>query len=311
MLSARQHGRVICVGHAALDRVYSVESWPAASAKIAARAFAESGGGMAANAAVAIARLRGEVEFWGPTGADGVAEVIRAQLAHEHVDVDNLRGFQGRSSSHSAVLVDARGERLVVGHRGSALQATAEWLPLARIKAAGALLADVRWPAGAAAALQAARKDGVAAILDGEVAEGGVLEELVGSADHAMYSELGLAAYCEGEPADGLRKALNAGARVAAVTRGAAGVFWIEAGAPQHLRHCPAFPVVAVDTLAAGDVFHGAYALAISEGQTVEQAIRFGAAAAAIKCSRPGGRQGAPMREEVELLLAANPQGRA
>ena len=302
---------MICVGHAALDRVYSVEAWPAASAKIAARAFAESGGGMAANAAVAIARLGGEAEFWGPTGADGVAEVIRAQFAREHVDADNLRGFQGRSSSHSTVLVDARGERLVVGHRGSALQVAAEWLPLARIKAAGALLADVRWPAGAAAALQAARRDGIAAILDGEVAETGVLEELVGRADHAIYSELGLAAYCEGEPADGLRRALNAGARVAAVTRGAAGVLWIEAGAPQHLRHCPAFPVQAVDTLAAGDVFHGAYALAIAEGQAIEQAIRFGAAAAAIKCSRQGGRQGAPTREEVELLLAANPQRRA
>jgi len=309
-LTAGRHGRVICVGHAALDRVYSVESWPAASAKIAARAFAESGGGMAANAAVAIARLGGETEFWGPTGADGVAELIRAQLACEHVDVDNLRGFPGKSSSHSAVLVDARGERLVVGHRGSALQATAEWLPLARIEGAGALLADVRWPEGAAAALRAARRAGIAAILDGEIAEAGVLEELVGSADHAIYSERGLASYCEGEPADGLRKALNAGARVAAVTCGEAGVLWIEADAPQHLRHCPAFPVLAVDTLAAGDVFHGAYALAISERQTTEQAIRFGAAAAAIKCSRPGGRQGAPTREEVELLLAACPQRR-
>jgi sulfofructose kinase len=306
-LSAARHGRVICVGHAALDRVYSVESWPAASAKIAARAFAESGGGMAANAAVAIARLGGEAEFWGPTGADGVAEIIRTQLARENVDVDNLRGFQGESSSHSAVLVDARGERLVVGHRGSALQATAEWLPLARIKAAGALLADVRWPAGAATALQAARRAGIATILDGEIAETDVLEKFVGSADHAVYSELGLAAYCEGEPADGLRKALSAGARVAAVTCGEAGVLWIEADTPQHLRHCRAFPVLAVDTLAAGDVFHGAYALAISEGQTIEQAIRFGAAAAAIKCSRPGGRQGAPTRDEVERLITLNP----
>lgn len=295
------------MGHAALDRVYAVESWPAASAKIAARTFAESGGGMAANAAVAIARLGGRAQFWGPTGADGVAEVIRAQLAGENVDVENLRGFQGRTSSHSAVLVDALGERLVVGYRGSALQETAEWLPLAGIAAAGALLADVRWPAGATSALQAARRAGIAAILDGEVAEAAVLEALVGDADHVIFSERGLATYCEGEPADGLRKALGAGARVAAVTCGEAGVLWIDAAAPQRLRHCPAFPVPVVDTLAAGDVFHGAYALAISEGQTIEQAIRFGAAAAAIKCTRPGGRQGAPTREEVERLFSLNP----
>lgn len=299
---------MICVGHAALDRVYAVESWPAASAKIAAQAFAESGGGMAANAAVAIARLGGMAQFWGPTGADGVAEVIRTQLAGENVDIENLRGFQGRTSSHSAVLVDVLGERLVVGYRGSALQETAEWLPLAGIAAAGALLADVRWPAGASAALRAARRNGIAAILDGEVAEAAVLEALVGDADHVIFSERGLSTYCEGEPADGLRKALGAGARVGAVTCGEAGVLWIDATAPQRLRHCPAFPVPVVDTLAAGDVFHGAYALAISEGQTIEQAIRFGAAAAAIKCTRPGGRQGAPTREEVERLLAAGLQ---
>ncbi len=66
--------KVICVGHSALDRVFTVEAWPDASAKVAARAYTEiGGGGMAANASVAIARLGGEVQFWGPAGADGVA----------------------------------------------------------------------------------------------------------------------------------------------------------------------------------------------------------------------------------------------
>ena len=109
----------------------------------------------------------------------------------------------------------------------------------------------------------------------------------------------------------GLRRALDRGVLVAAVTHGEQGVHWIESAAPGALRHCPAFPVVAVDPLAAGDVFHGAYALALAEGSNVGEAMRFAAAAAAIKCSRPGGRSGTPLRQEVDAFLAAGPALRA
>jgi sulfofructose kinase len=62
-------------------------------------------------------------------------------------------------------------------------------------------------------------------------------------------------------------------------------------------------PVQVVDTLGAGDVFHGAYALALAEGKPALAAARFASAAAAIKCGRPGGRAGSPTRGEVEELF--------
>ncbi|MEX0959358.1 MAG: PfkB family carbohydrate kinase [Burkholderiales bacterium] len=295
--------RVVCVGHAALDRIFAVDSWPDHSAKIAASRYEESGGGMMANAAVAISRLGGEVALCGPLGEDAVGPVIRAQLQAEGVNVDALRSFPGMTSSHSAVLVDARGERLVIGYRGSALHAPADWLPLDPPASAAAVLVDVRWPQGAEAALRAARDANVPAILDGEVAPAGLLDSLSAIADHVVFSERGLAE-CSGLDVEGgLRRVLAKGARVAAVTRGAAGVFWVEGDAPHELRHCPAFDVTVVDTLAAGDVFHGAYALAIAEGRRTGDAMRFASAAAAIKCSRPGGRGGAPTRSEVEAVL--------
>jgi sulfofructose kinase len=58
-----------------------------------------------------------------------------------------------------------------------------------------------------------------------------------------------------------------------------------------------------VDTLAAGDVWHGAFAVAIAEGQCVADSAAFATAAAALKCQRPGGRLGAPSRSEVAALL--------
>ena len=68
-------------------------------------------------------------------------------------------------------------------------------------------------------------------------------------------------------------------------------------------RRFEAFDIIPVDTLGAGDVWHGAFALALSEGMSEEQAIPFASAAAAIKCCRTGGREGAPNRQEVLQFL--------
>ena len=89
------------------------------------------------------------------------------------------------------------------------------------------------------------------------------------------------------------------------VTVGADGFLWLE-GDREHRARAPR--VNAIDTLAAGDVFHGAFALAIGEGKTVAAAARFANAAAALKCTHLGGRLGAPTRAEVDALLAAQPE---
>jgi sugar/nucleoside kinase (ribokinase family) len=65
----------------------------------------------------------------------------------------------------------------------------------------------------------------------------------------------------------------------------------------------PAFPIDAVDTLAAGDVFHGAFAVALIEGRDPHTAMRFAAAAAALKCTRFGGSGSAPQRADVDAFM--------
>jgi sulfofructose kinase len=79
----------------------------------------------------------------------------------------------------------------------------------------------------------------------------------------------------------------------------------VDAAEPGTVRKLPAFPVRAVDTLAAGDVFHGAFLLALAEGRGVAAAARFANVAAALKCSRFGSRTTTPGRAEVETFLAA------
>jgi len=305
---------VICLGHAAFDRVHTVDAMPASATKVRATAYREVGGGMAANAACAIARLGGRATFWGRAGDDAAGAAMVRELVAYGVDASGLRLFEGCRSSQSTVIVDARGERLIVSYWGDA-PGDAGWLPLADVARAGAVLADVRWPEGALALFAAARRANVPSVLDADVAEPAILDALMREADHVVFSSHGLARWAGIAPHAGTAdqrvaherawrtmREVNPRARACAVTAGAEGSWWIVDGAGSHV---PAPQVEAVDTLAAGDVFHGAYALALAEGRGIRDAARFASCAAAIKCTRAGGRDGAPTRAEVDARLAA------
>ena len=121
-------------------------------------------------------------------------------------------------------------------------------------------------------------------------------------ATHVIFSAEALRATTR---LDDIADALALIARVApgflAATNGPDGVLWLENGRPRRLA---AFPIEAVDTLGAGDTFHGAFALALAEGCDLNRAMRFAAAAAALKCTRFGGISGTPTRHDVDAFLA-------
>jgi sulfofructose kinase len=303
--------RVCGVGHVALDMVFELERIPQEPVKVPARVLRRVVGGMTANACVAAARLGAAVRFGSPVGDDDAVASFRAHFAREGVDAAGLQTVPGASSSVSAVLVDARGERLIVSHHGDALQRPPP-LDLAWLEGAGAVLADPRCPAWAEAALEWARSRGVVSVFDGDTAPREVLQRLVVRAGWAVFSQPGMAVFAgdggtrPGTAAldAGLDEALARGAEVAVVTLGEHGLRWRRQGQP--VRAMPALSAgTVVDTLGAGDTFHGALAVALAEGQGDEAALRFAAAAAAIKCTRHGGVLGAPGRDEVRALLAA------
>jgi len=280
---------VVCLGHAALDRVYTVDAIPAVATKVRASAFREVGGGMASNAACAIARLGGRVAFWGRAGDDAAGAAMAREFASYGVDATAFRRIAGFRSSQSAIVVDARGERLIVTHLGD-VPDDAAWLPLDKV----------------IALFDAAHDAGVPSVLDADVADADVIDALACRADHVVFSEHGLACWAslpDGADAtarlDALARAWSSmrdGARACAVTCGEAGSWWLTR---EGAFHVPAPAIDAVDTLGAGDVFHGAYALAIAEGSDIAGAARFATHAAALKCTRDGGRAGSPTRDEV------------
>ena len=286
----------------ALDAIYRVHAIPTAATKVLATGFVESGGGMAANASVAIARLGGRAQYWGRLGDDALGTRILGQLAAEGVDVGGVRRVSGCASPSAAILVAPDGERLVCAYNDPALDRDASWLPLAQVAAFAAILADVRWPEGAAAVLDTARGAGRPAVLDADVGPPEALIDLAARATHPVFSEPGLACAAGPGGAGACLERIAAGhPGVVGVTLGPDGFLWRRGGREYRV---PSYPIHAVDTLAAGDVWHGAFTLMLGQGTDIEDAARFANAAAAIKCTRSGGRNGAPTRAEVEAFVA-------
>ena len=294
--------RVICVGHAALDRIYRIEAFPPEPTKVRALEHVEAGGGMAANAAVAIARLGGRAELWSRVGDDAAGAAILGGLRAERVDVRYVLSYEGARSSTSAIIVDDRGERLIVGQRDAGMPSGTSWLPLERIKEADIILGDVRWLEGLRASFARAREDGVTTVLDAELGAREALPDILKLTDYAIFSGPSLREFAAGETdQDRLAAVLTHGPRHAGVTLGAHGYAWRARDGSFGTQ--AAFPVAVTDTTGAGDAFHGAFALMIAEGRRVEEAARMACAVAALKCTRLGARSGLPTREDVALLL--------
>ena len=294
--------RVLGVGHVSMDHMFEVQTLPTQPLKTPALAYAARMGGMTANACVAAARLGATVSFAGPVGDDDAALRFAHRFADEGIDPLGLIRVLGAASSVSTVIVDAHGERLIVNHRGSALSSAPpfsdEWLDGADV-----LITDPRCPAWAEAALRCAKARGLLAVLDGDTAPQADLQRLVPLATWAVFSEAGLALFAPTMSASqALAAAVAAGAEVAVVTLGARGLQWLRAGA--NVQAMPAFAVAPVlDTTAAGDVFHGALAVALAEGRSDGDALRFASTAAALKCLRREGVLGAPGRVEVDRFF--------
>ena len=298
----RMAKHLLCVGHIALDLIFSVSEFPDHPTKTPAHRHHRGVGGMSGNAAIALARLGARVDFCGPVGDDDTAEVFEQVLRREGVGLSGLRRVPGASSSVSSIIVDRHGERMIFNAKGSALDAPGPFDPSV-LDGIDFVLVDPRCPAWAEAALHEAHRRGIPSMLDGEVSPRADLQRLVPLADWRVFSERGLLAYADGEPEVVLQQlAAQDSSRRVVRTLGAQGVQWCDVqGRLQQMTAVHAGPVV--DTLGAGDVFHAALGLALAEGQPERAALRFASAAAAIKCSRADGIAGAPNRAEVQALL--------
>ncbi|MER9527004.1 sugar kinase [Mesorhizobium sp. M0292] len=298
--------KLLSVGALTLDTILRVETLPTHQGKFIASDGIQIASGMATSAACAARRLGAEVFLWASAGDDAVGDQLLAGIEAEGVDCGFVRRVEGARSALAAILVDAHGERIIVPFYDPKAQADPEAVPVADLSGFDAVLVDVRWPGAAALALTAARDAGCPAILDADTAPLEVLEHLLPLASHIVASETAARIVC-GHALNPETACADLASRTdafVAVTGGASGSWWHDRSAGC-VRHIAAPKIKAVDTLAAGDVFHGAFAVGLAEAMPIEQALRFASAAAALKCQRFGGRLGAPDRAETMAMVAA------
>jgi len=295
--------RILCIGIPVRDLTFRTQRVPARGSKENATYFEEICGGNSLNAAIGILRLGGRAAICGPMGdaRETASRYIFDQLANEGIDAAHLVHMKGLVTPLSAIMIDPTGERTIVTFRDPELWKVT--LPPAEIllEDCDAILTESRCAAFCTDLCAEAVRRGIPVIVDVDRAMS-LREGLLTASTHLVFSSEPLQETAdESDEGAALKKIAKLTPSFLAGTRGPRGTIWLD----EHgeLQETPAFPVHTVDTLGAGDVFHGAFALAITEKQELRQALRFASAAAALKCTRFGGAFAAPQRIEVEELL--------
>jgi sulfofructose kinase len=293
---------VICLGCAFWDTIFKIDQIPGYGTKVLPEKAVQAASGMATAAAATIARLGGNVELWARIGDDPTGDSFLRDLSRESIRNDRIRRIPGAKTAFATILVDNRGERLVVPYTDPSLDPDPSWLPLHEVADAAAVLVDMRWPEGARALLAEARRHGVPTIVDADVAPLGALREMIALADHVLFSEPALLSLvANSSPREALVEvASDLDAEIVGVTLGAAGaMIWQRGASADSVDEFPSIPVHAVDTLNAGDVWHGTYVYGLINGWGLSRTVQMANIAAAMKCEHFGGRLGSPRLPEL------------
>jgi sugar/nucleoside kinase (ribokinase family) len=289
------------------DLTFRIDELPARGSKVNASHFEEIAGGNALNAAIGIVRLGGRASVCGPMGdsRETSARYIFEKLAHEGIDTRHIVHMPGLVTPISNIMIDPSGERTIVTFRDPELWKVHLPDTDALLQDCDAILTENRCAEFCTDLCAEARKRGIPVVVDVDRAMS-LREGLLTASSHLIFSSEALQATAGiGNDADALMKIAKLTPSFLAGTRGPRGTIWLDQR--RQFQETPAFPVHTVDTLGAGDIFHGAFALAITEKQDVPDALCFASAAAALKCTRFGGAFACPQRTEVETLLSVEP----
>ncbi|MBN2426428.1 MAG: hypothetical protein JXR46_13400 [Calditrichaceae bacterium] len=294
---------ILCVGVTSYDLYYQIDHHPDQDEKMNAVNFAECGGGPAANAAYTAARLGRKVSFAGYIGKDYYGRKHLAELQATGVDTSMV--YQDDIITPvSVVLVKQGGHRALINYRNKAGIIPLDFINPTQINTK-ILLMDGHEPQISMQFLDSFKNRKVISILDAGSVHSGT-ELLAGKVDYLIGSEIFALDYTGKSDSDEALTALSATAPNIIITLGAKGLIWKNRLTSGKMS---AFDIKALDTTGAGDVFHGAFAVSLLENESFEQALKFAGAAAALSCTKLGGRTGAPYRAEIiQLLEQQNPK---
>ncbi|MFH0991918.1 MAG: ribokinase [bacterium] len=300
--------KIVVVGSANTDMILKTSHLPKSGETVLGGKFSMAAGGKGANQAVAAARAGGDVTFISRLGCDLFGEQALAGYIRDGINTQFIQQEPETSSGIAFIVVDANGNNNIAVASGANAHLSPDDINLARsaIAAADILLVQLEIPIETVRhAILLASQAGVTTILNPAPAQ--LLEhELLGLVSiltpNEFETEMLTKISVKEDPSAPARVLLKSGVAKVIITLGERGAFFADG---THSELILAYPVKAVDTTAAGDVFNGVLAVAVGEKQEIRSAIRFANAAAALSVTKLGAQPSAPSRNEIESLIAA------
>ena len=307
-MSAGRKPRIVVLGGINMDLVASTERMPAPGETVFGRSFHTAPGGKGANQAVAAARLGADVRMVGRVGQDEFGPSLIAGMEKEGIDVSGVAVDPDNPSGIAMIVLDDDKQNYIIATYGANLASDDRQVSAveAALDGASALLLQLETPLEVAIeSARIARRRGVRVVWDPAPA----LD--MGREAYALCDVL-TPNQVEAEFLTGVRVTDTDSARLAAraladagvsspvITLGEEGAFYISGGEEEF---APPFEVNVADTVAAGDAFSAGLAVALAEGSSLPEAVRYGCATGGLAVSRTGAQEAMPYRHEVDALL--------
>jgi ribokinase len=301
---------IVILGIFVADTAYRAERQPKMGETILGKSFVLGPGGKGSNQSVAAAMAGGKVHFITRLGDDAFADIARATWGRAGVHPEVTIDAESYTGAAYIFIEDATGNNAIIVSPGAAGRVSVEDVEAKRtlIESAAIFVTQLEQPIPAAhRALEIARAAGVTTILNPAPAAP-LTDAMLGLCDYVTPNE-SEAESLTGIPVRSIADAERAadaliarGVGAAIITLGSNGALYRDKTRSVHVPVISAGPVV--ETTGAGDAFNGGFAVALSEGRDVVDAVRFGCATAGISVTRPGTAPSMPARAEIDTLLA-------
>ncbi|HFD12520.1 MAG TPA: carbohydrate kinase [Crenotrichaceae bacterium] len=289
---------ILCVGHACYDLIFQVPHHPAEDEKLSSVAHLACGGGPAANAAIAIARLGLTTGFIGYLGNDLYGDSHLAELTTEGIDTHHIH--RGSIATPVATLiVKPDGKRSVINYTQASTLLPADYCTLMPDQMPKVLLVDGHQPAISLALIKQAKQLGIVTILDAGSLHSGT-RQLMTEVDFLAASEKFAHQLSKQDHPETALKQMRSLAPSVIITLGERGLIWSHQNKTGNL---PAYSVKSIDSTGAGDAFHGGLAAALARQLNWIDALKYASAVGALCCTTIGARPGMPTWSEVDFLL--------
>lgn len=298
------------IGSINVDHILGLEHFPHPGQTLNGQSYQVAFGGKGANQAVAAGRSGANTSFIACVGDDALGHEIKQQLEQDHIDTHAIQVVKQQSTGVALIFVNQHAENFIGIHSGANACLDSNYIHQHAdlIRRSNAILLQLETPLSSIlCAAQIAQAAGVKVVLNPAPAcelpeELLRLVDIITPNETEALSLTHVIIHDEKDAAEAACVLHQKGIKTVVITMGSRGVWLSESGQGQLI---PGFKVDAIDTIAAGDTFNGAFVTALLEGKSSVEAARFANAAAAIAVTRSGAQPSVPWRHEIDDFLAS------